>query len=68
MKYRKVKHGLPVLEYRDVFVDNESIWCGHSDQLNRKRRVVDDWKDIYRTSYRASGRYVPLSWWGNEDP
>jgi hypothetical protein len=67
MKYRKAVGGVRILQYRDIFADGESIWCGHRDTLNRKRKVVCDWKSVYRTSYRKIARYGVKSWWGNED-
>jgi hypothetical protein len=41
--------GNNMLIYRNVFVYNDSQWCGGSGsrKYNPKRHVVDDWKHMY---------------------
>jgi hypothetical protein len=49
MKYNKEAVIQTHLIYRNVFVFNESQWCGYMRRYgkNIKRRVVDDWKRLY---------------------
>jgi len=69
MKFNKETSMVRLLVYRNVFLYNDTQWCGMANRaikgINRKRWILDDWKKLYRAT--GVPAEVPEWNWGRGD-